>query len=94
MFGSRVLQVAVQFNMPGKVYAIAMSTIATTHMLVAAGTENDIVRLCDLATGAFTHTLSGHRGTFSTSLRRSLMAVLNGYVGRGIFCQIIDNYFV
>lgn len=63
MFGSRVLQVALQFNMPGKVYAIAMSNIATTHMLVAAGTEDERVRLCDLATGACTHTLSGHRGT-------------------------------
>lgn len=50
--------------MPGKVYAISMSAIATTHMLVAAGTEDVRVRLCDLASGACTHTLSGHRGTY------------------------------
>ncbi|KAG0600734.1 hypothetical protein M758_11G057500 [Ceratodon purpureus] len=54
-------QVELQFKMPGKVYAIAMSAMATTHMLVAAGTEDVRVRLCDLATGACTHTLSGHR---------------------------------
>ena len=57
-----ILQVELQFKMPGKVYAIAMSAMATTHMLVAAGTEDVRVRLCDLATGACTHTLSGHRG--------------------------------
>lgn len=54
-------QVELQFKMPGKVYAISMSAMATTHMLVAAGTEDVRVRLCDLASGACTHTLSGHR---------------------------------
>lgn len=52
----------LQFKMPGKVYAISMSAMATAHMLVAAGTEDVRVRLCDLASGACTHTLSGHRG--------------------------------
>lgn len=58
-----LLQVELQFKMPGKVFAISMSAMATTHMLVAAGTEDVRVRLCDLASGACTHTLSGHRGT-------------------------------
>jgi len=31
-------------------------------MLIAAGTEDVQVRLCDIASGAFAHTLSGHRG--------------------------------
>lgn len=87
MFGWHMLQVALQFNMPGKVYAIAMSTIATTHMLVAAGTEDERVRLCDLATGACTHTLSGHRGTFLTSLR-SLLSLLDGCVGIEISARL------
>lgn len=48
--------------MPGKVYRTAMSSLATSHMLIAAGTEDVQVRLCDMASGAFAHTLSGHRG--------------------------------
>jgi len=52
----------MDFKMPGKVYGTAMSSIATTHMLIAAGSADVQVRLCDIASGAFTHTLSGHRG--------------------------------
>lgn len=52
----------MNFKMPGKVYRTAMSSLATSHMLIAAGTEDVQVRLCDIASGAFTHTLSGHRG--------------------------------
>lgn len=53
----------MNFKMPGKVYRNAMSPIARSHMLIAAGTEDVQVRLCDMGTGAFAHTLSGHRGT-------------------------------
>ena len=52
----------MDFKLPGKVYGAAMSSIATAHMLIAAGTEDVQIRLCDIASGAFTHTLSGHRG--------------------------------
>lgn len=52
----------MNFKMPGKVYRTAMSPLATSHMLIAAGTEDVQVRLCDIASGAFAHTLSGHRG--------------------------------
>lgn len=54
----------MNFKMPGKVYKTAMSTLSTSHMLIAAGTEDVQVRLCDIASGAFSHTLSGHRGTY------------------------------
>ncbi|XP_057776561.1 WD repeat-containing protein ATCSA-1-like [Salvia miltiorrhiza] len=54
-------QVVMNFKMPGKVYRNAMSSIARSHMLIAAGTEDVQVRLCDMASGAFAHTLSGHR---------------------------------
>uniref|UniRef100_A0A0E0CAJ6 Anaphase-promoting complex subunit 4 WD40 domain-containing protein n=1 Tax=Oryza meridionalis TaxID=40149 RepID=A0A0E0CAJ6_9ORYZ len=54
-------QVVMDFKMPGKVYSAAMSPIATTHMLIATGSADVQVRLCDIASGAFTHTLSGHR---------------------------------
>eukprot|EP00271_Cylindrocystis_brebissonii_P016955 TRINITY_DN4208_c0_g1_i1.p1 TRINITY_DN4208_c0_g1~~TRINITY_DN4208_c0_g1_i1.p1 ORF type:complete len:473 (-),score=64.84 TRINITY_DN4208_c0_g1_i1:396-1814(-) len=53
-------QAEVHFSLPGKVYGIAMSGIAP-HMLVAAATEDARVRLCDIASGAFSHTLAGHR---------------------------------
>lgn len=52
----------MDFKMPGKVYGSSMSSIATTHMLIAAGSSDIQVRLCDIASGAFTHTLTGHRG--------------------------------
>ncbi|CAA7397069.1 unnamed protein product [Spirodela intermedia] len=59
-------QVVMDFKMPGKVYGTSMSSVATTHMLIAAGTEDVQVRLCDIASGAFTHTLSGHRDGIMT----------------------------
>lgn len=52
----------MNFKLPGKVYRTAMSSLATSHMLIAAGTEDVQVRLCDISSGAFSHTLSGHRG--------------------------------
>ncbi|CAA6660702.1 unnamed protein product [Spirodela intermedia] len=58
--------VVMDFKMPGKVYGTSMSSVATTHMLIAAGTEDVQVRLCDIASGAFTHTLSGHRDGIMT----------------------------
>ena len=64
-----VVQVVMNFKMPGKVYRTAMSTLATSHMLVAAGTEDVQVRLCDIASGAFAHTLSGHRGMYVNANR-------------------------
>ncbi|CAH1421978.1 unnamed protein product [Lactuca virosa] len=54
-------QVVMDFKMPGKVYRTGMSSLATSHMLIAAATEDVQVRLCDMASGAFSHTLSGHR---------------------------------
>uniref|UniRef100_A0A0E0N581 DNA excision repair protein ERCC-8 n=1 Tax=Oryza rufipogon TaxID=4529 RepID=A0A0E0N581_ORYRU len=54
-------QLVMDFKMPGKVYSAAMSPIATTHMLIATGSADVQVHLCDIASGAFTHTLSSHR---------------------------------
>ncbi|KAF3446550.1 hypothetical protein FNV43_RR11730 [Rhamnella rubrinervis] len=61
VWDTNTTQVVMNFKMPGKVYKIAMSSLATSHMLIAAGTEDVQVRLCDIASGAFAHTLSGHR---------------------------------
>ncbi|KAJ9674215.1 hypothetical protein PVL29_023647 [Vitis rotundifolia] len=61
VWDTNTTQVVVNFKMPGKIYRTAMSSLATAHMLIAAGTEDVQVRLCDIASGAFAHTLSGHR---------------------------------
>eukprot|EP00250_Pteridium_aquilinum_P033507 c575_g1_i1 orf=3-794(-) len=61
VWDTNTAQVELQFNMSKKVYSISMSNLATTHMLIATGTEDTRVRLCDIASGAFTHTLTGHR---------------------------------
>ncbi|KAL5559176.1 hypothetical protein UlMin_035387 [Ulmus minor] len=61
VWDTNTTQVVVNFKMPGKVYRTAMSSLSTSHMLIAAGTEDVQVRLCDIASGAFAHTLSGHR---------------------------------
>ncbi|KAJ0024081.1 hypothetical protein Pint_08645 [Pistacia integerrima] len=62
VWDTNTTQVVMNFKMPGKVYRNAMSSLATSHMLIAVGTEDVQVRLCDIASGAFSHTLSGHRG--------------------------------
>ncbi|XP_062120322.1 WD repeat-containing protein ATCSA-1-like [Humulus lupulus] len=61
VWDTNTTQVVNTFKMPGKVYRTAMSSLSTSHMLIAAGTEDVQVRLCDIASGAFAHTLSGHR---------------------------------
>ncbi|KAK4387605.1 WD repeat-containing protein ATCSA-1 [Sesamum angolense] len=61
VWDTNTTHVVMDFKMPGKVYRAAMSSIARSHMLIAAGTEDVQVRLCDIASGAFAHTLSGHR---------------------------------
>ncbi|KAK9270016.1 hypothetical protein L1049_025589 [Liquidambar formosana] len=61
VWDTNTTQVVMNFKMPGKVYRTAMSSLATSHMLIATGTEDVQVRLCDIASGAFAHTLSGHR---------------------------------
>ncbi|XP_010540400.1 PREDICTED: DNA excision repair protein ERCC-8 isoform X2 [Tarenaya hassleriana] len=61
VWDTNTAQAVVDFKMPGKVYKTAMSSLAMSHTLIAAGTEDVQVRLCDIASGAFAHTLSGHR---------------------------------
>ncbi|CAA3025702.1 DNA excision repair ERCC-8 [Olea europaea subsp. europaea] len=61
VWDTNTTQVVMTFKMPGKVYRTAMSSIAKSHMLIASGTEDVQVRLCDISSGAFSHTLSGHR---------------------------------
>uniref|UniRef100_A0A4W3KHK9 DNA excision repair protein ERCC-8 n=1 Tax=Callorhinchus milii TaxID=7868 RepID=A0A4W3KHK9_CALMI len=50
------------FTFEGTVYCHHMSPIATKHCLIAVGTKNPKVQLCDLKSGSFTHILQGHKG--------------------------------
>lgn len=54
--------VVSDFSLGAKVFAAGFSRAApATHALVAAATAKHEVRLCDLAVGAATHSLLGHR---------------------------------
>ncbi|XP_053316535.1 DNA excision repair protein ERCC-8 [Spea bombifrons] len=56
------LQLAEVFHFDGTVYSHHMSPLATKHTLIAVGTKNPKVQLCDLKSGSSTHILQGHRG--------------------------------
>ncbi|RUP45222.1 hypothetical protein BC936DRAFT_148458 [Jimgerdemannia flammicorona] len=58
---TNTMQEACTFDLETKVYSHAISPIAS-HCLVAGVSANPRIRLCDLRTGAFTHSLPGHRG--------------------------------
>ncbi|CAK0762328.1 hypothetical protein CVIRNUC_002946 [Coccomyxa viridis] len=49
------------FGLPDRVFALDMSRVAAVHCLIAVGSAEPQVKLCDLASGAFTHSLVGHR---------------------------------
>ncbi|MCO5613256.1 hypothetical protein L7F22_067532, partial [Adiantum nelumboides] len=46
VWDTNTAQVEVQFNMSRKVYAVSMSNLSTTHMLIATGTEDTKIRQC------------------------------------------------
>eukprot|EP00741_Cyanophora_paradoxa_P009330 tig00000144_g9038.t1 len=73
VWDTNALQVATAFKMPGKVYSVALSGApGAAHALVAAATEDPRVRLCDIAAGAATIMLAGHR-----ERRRGALATLD-----------------
>lgn len=51
---------AFAWQLDGKVFDAAMSPVACSHSLVAVATSDSRVRIADLATCGFTHTLVGH----------------------------------
>nr|CCA18800.1 DNA excision repair ERCC8like protein putative [Albugo laibachii Nc14] len=54
------------WKLSSKVFTVQFSNCATTHSLAAASTGNGHIRLCDIATGACTHTLLGHKDAVYT----------------------------
>lgn len=61
VWDSDAFAVVSEFALGSKVFAAQFSRVATTHALVAAVTAQHEVRLCDVAVGAATHSLLGHR---------------------------------
>ncbi|KNC99014.1 uncharacterized protein SPPG_05964 [Spizellomyces punctatus DAOM BR117] len=66
VWDTNVMQSVCAFNIENHVYVHEMSSVATSHNLIATGTAESPVRLCDMRTGAFTHSLMGHRGSVLT----------------------------
>ncbi|KAI8929655.1 WD40-repeat-containing domain protein [Entophlyctis helioformis] len=56
------LKAAFVFRLEDQIHTHALSPVATTHALIAAATDASLIRLCDLKSGAPTHSLKGHKG--------------------------------
>lgn len=56
------LEAVQDFALDTSVHVVTMSSVATSHSLIACGTRSQQIRMCDLRSGACTHSLSGHRG--------------------------------
>ncbi|EMR10950.1 hypothetical protein PNEG_01095 [Pneumocystis murina B123] len=67
VWNTDTMQEVCSFDLGEKVYAHTLSLVAS-HCLVACGTDSSSIRLCDLKTGAFTHSLQGHEGNVLTVL--------------------------
>ncbi|KAI8590429.1 WD40-repeat-containing domain protein [Geranomyces variabilis] len=61
VWDTNTMECACVFEIEQHVYDQAISPIAQSHNLIATGTEDQNVRLCDMRTGAFTHSMRGHR---------------------------------
>lgn len=70
------VQLACSFKCVDKVLSVAMSSCAASHALIAVGDKQQGLVLADIASGAFTHTLDGHRWA-------SLLPCQRGY------CQLV-----
>ncbi|XP_043102958.1 DNA excision repair protein ERCC-8 isoform X2 [Puntigrus tetrazona] len=62
VWDTETLKPAEEFQFGGNVYCHHMSPIARKHSLVAVGTKDPKVQLCDLKSGSRIHILQGHRG--------------------------------
>ncbi|XP_020639400.1 DNA excision repair protein ERCC-8 isoform X1 [Pogona vitticeps] len=61
IWDTNTLQSVEVFTFEGTVYSHHMSPIATRHCLIAVGTRNPKVQLCDLKSGSCSHILQGHK---------------------------------
>ncbi|KJE90839.1 DNA repair helicase RAD25 [Capsaspora owczarzaki ATCC 30864] len=63
VWDTNTLEVGCVFQLRHNVYAHHLAPNATRHALIAAGTADQKVRLCDIRSGSFAQTLVGHRDT-------------------------------
>ncbi|KAK0140429.1 DNA excision repair protein ERCC-8 [Merluccius polli] len=61
VWDTETLKPADRFIFDGNVYCHHMSPVARKHSLVAVGTKNPKLQLCDLKSGSRIHVLQGHR---------------------------------
>ncbi|KAG5280707.1 hypothetical protein AALO_G00063110 [Alosa alosa] len=62
VWDTETLKPAEVFQFEGNVYCHHMSPIARKHTLIAVGTKDPKVQLCDIKSGSRIHVLQGHRG--------------------------------
>ncbi|KAM9464573.1 DNA excision repair protein ERCC-8 isoform 1-T1 [Salvelinus alpinus] len=62
VWDTETLKPAEVFQFEGNVYCHHMSPIARKHSLIAVGTKDQKVQLCDLKSGSRIQVLQGHRG--------------------------------
>ncbi|KAK7145775.1 hypothetical protein R3I93_013492 [Phoxinus phoxinus] len=62
VWDTETLKPAEEFQFDGNVYCHHMSPVARKHSLIAVGTKDPKVQLCDLKSGSRIHILQGHRG--------------------------------
>ncbi|KAE8292057.1 DNA excision repair protein ERCC-8 [Larimichthys crocea] len=61
VWDTETLKPAEVFEFEGNVYSHHLSPIARKHSLIAVGTKNPKIQLCDLKSGSRIHVLQGHR---------------------------------
>lgn len=61
LYATESLTLSADFDLKSILYSHALSPIAS-HLLVACATQHPAVRLVDLRSGNFTHSLAGHHG--------------------------------
>jgi DNA excision repair protein ERCC-8 len=59
LWDANALTPAHSFSLDSPIHTHAMPPSTTSHCLLAAGTDSSIIRLCDMKSGASTHSLSG-----------------------------------
>ncbi|XP_067087079.1 DNA excision repair protein ERCC-8 isoform X1 [Osmerus mordax] len=62
VWDTETLKPAEVFQFEGNVYCHHMSPVARKHSLIAVGTKDPKIQLCDLKSGSRIHVLQGHRG--------------------------------
>lgn len=63
LWDSNTLKNVISWKMNSSVNCTAISASKSVPLLVAVGMDGNDIRLCDLKSGASTHTLKGHKGS-------------------------------